>query len=108
MRLTIWERIEILFIQRILIPIFCIWLGRYFNKIIVKGDYGRKSIYYEKYKMKSPIDSVIVDMILDHFNRQSLEKKPETLSGQEFTDICLSAEEIYYEEILIETQMARA
>ena len=48
MRLTISERIEILFIQRILIPIFCIWLGRYFNKIIVKGDYGRKSIYYEK------------------------------------------------------------
>ena len=48
MRLTIWERIEILFIQRILIPIFCIWLERYFNKIIVKGDYGRKSIYYEK------------------------------------------------------------
>tara|TARA_A100001011_G_C13681366_1_gene583824 strand:- start:33 stop:245 length:213 start_codon:yes stop_codon:yes gene_type:complete len=62
----------------------------------------------KKYKMKSPIDSVIVDMILDHFNRQSLEKKPETLTGQEFTDICLSAEEIYYEEILIEQSMARA
>ena len=61
-----------------------------------------------KYEMKSPIDSVIVDMILDHFNRQSLEKKPETLTGQEFTDICLSAEEIYYEEILIEQSMARA
>ena len=48
MRLTFLERLEILIIQRILIPIFCIWLGRYFNKIIVKGDYGRKSIYYEK------------------------------------------------------------
>ena len=48
MRLTIWERIEILFIQHVFIPIFCIWLGRYLNKIIVKGDYGRKSIYYEK------------------------------------------------------------
>ena len=62
----------------------------------------------KKYKMKSPIDSVILDMILDHFNRQSLEKKPETLSGQEFTDICLQAEEIYYEEIMIESEMASA
>ena len=62
----------------------------------------------KKYKMKSPIDSVIVDMIIDHFNRQSIDKKPEKLTGQEFTDICLSAEEIYYEEVLIETQMARA
>tara|TARA_A100001011_G_scaffold355672_1_gene399056 strand:+ start:435 stop:647 length:213 start_codon:yes stop_codon:yes gene_type:complete len=61
-----------------------------------------------KYEMKSPIDSVIVDMILEHYNRQSLEKKPETLTGQEFTDICLSAEEIYYEEMMIEKQMARA
>ena len=62
----------------------------------------------KKYEMKSPIDSVIVDCIIEHFNRQSLEKKPETLTGQEFTDICLSAEEIYYEEILIEQSMARA
>ena len=48
MRLTIWERIEILFIQHVFIPLFCMWLGRYLNKIIVKGDYGRQSIYYEK------------------------------------------------------------
>ena len=61
-----------------------------------------------KSKMKSPIDSVIVDMIIDHFNRQSIDKKPEKLTGKEFTDICLSAEELYYEEILIEQQMARA
>ena len=61
-----------------------------------------------KYEMKSPIASVIVDMILVHYSRQSLEKKPETLTGQEFTDICLSAEEIYYEEMMIEKQMARA
>ena len=58
--------------------------------------------------MKSPIDSVIVDMIIEHFNRQSIDKKPEKLTGKEFTDICLSAEELYYEEILIEQQMARA
>ena len=62
----------------------------------------------KKNEMKSPIDSVIVDCIIEHFNRLSMEKKPETLSGQEFTDICLSAEEIYYEELLIEKQMARA
>ena len=62
----------------------------------------------KKYKMKSPIDSVIVDCIIEHFNRQSMEKKSEVLTGKEFTDICLQAEEIYYEEIMIETEMARA
>ncbi len=62
----------------------------------------------KKYKMKSPIDSVIVDMILDHFNRLSMEKKSEVLTGKEFTDICLQAEEIYYEEIMIESEMASA
>ena len=61
-----------------------------------------------KWEMKSPIDSVIVDMIIDHFNTQSIEKKSEILTGQNFTDICLEAERIYYEEILIENEMASA
>ena len=61
-----------------------------------------------KSKMKSPIDSVIVDMIIDHFNEQALSKKTEKLTGKEFTEICLEAEQIYYEEIMIEKQMASA
>ena len=61
-----------------------------------------------KWEMKSLIDSVIVDMIIDHFNTQSIEKKSEMLTGQNFTDICLEAERIYYEEILIENEMASA
>ncbi len=48
MRLTIWERLHILIIQHIVFPIICMWIGRHFNKIIVKGDYGRKNITYEK------------------------------------------------------------
>jgi len=61
-----------------------------------------------KWEMKSPIDSVIVDMIIDHFNSQNLEKKREILTGKDFTDICLEAERIYYEEILIQKEMASA
>ncbi len=61
-----------------------------------------------KSKMKSPIDSVIVDMIIDHFNKQALSKKTEKLTGKQFTEICLEAEQIYYEEIMIEKQMASA
>ena len=61
-----------------------------------------------KSKMKSPIDSVIVDMIIDHFNKQALSKNTEKLTGKEFTEICLEAEQIYYEEIMIEKQMASA
>ena len=62
----------------------------------------------KKYEMKSPIDSVIVDCIIEHFNRLSMEKKSEVLTGREFTDICLQAEEIYYEEIMVESEMASA
>lgn len=61
-----------------------------------------------KSKMKSPIDSVIVDMIIDHFNKQAFSKKREQLTGKQFTEICLEAEQIYYEEIMIEKEMASA
>jgi len=48
MRLTLWERLHILIVQYIVFPLLCIWIGRHFNKIIVKGDCGRKNITYEK------------------------------------------------------------
>ena len=54
-----------------------------------------------KFKQKSPVDSIIIDMILDHYNIQSLSGRRESLEGQDFTKICKQAEEIYYKTILI-------
>ena len=33
-----------------------------------------------KFKQKSPVDSIIVDMILDHYNIQNLSGKKENLT----------------------------
>jgi len=46
MRLTLSEKLHILIIQYIVIPLFCIWMGRYFHRIRTQGEFGRKS-YYE-------------------------------------------------------------
>jgi hypothetical protein len=53
------------------------------------------------FKPKSPIDSIIIDMILDHYNIQSLSGRSEKLTGKDFNDICKRAEKIYYKTILI-------
>ena len=50
-------------------------------------------------KLKSDIDSVIIDMILDHYNIQSLSGRREILTGKDFIDICNDAEKRYYENI---------
>ena len=54
-----------------------------------------------KNKLTSPIDSIIIDMILDHFNIQSLSGKREQLSGETFKSICQEAEKIYYKHLMI-------
>ena len=54
-----------------------------------------------KFKQKSPVDSIIVDMILDHYNIQNLSGKKENLTGEDFNDICKDAEKIYFKTILI-------
>ena len=54
-----------------------------------------------KFKQKSPVDSIIIDMVLDHYNMQSMIGHPEILTGENFTDICNEAEKIYYQTILI-------
>ena len=54
-----------------------------------------------KFKQKSPVDSIIVDMILDHYNIQNLSGKKENLTGEDFNNICKDAEKIYYKTILI-------
>ena len=56
-------------------------------------------------KLKSDIDSVIIDMILDHYNIQSLSGRKEVLTGEDFIDICNDAEERYYENIMIDTPL---
>ena len=40
-----------------------------------------------KNKLKSPVDSIIIDLIIDHYNIQSLSGKLEHLTGREFFDM---------------------
>ena len=54
--------------------------------------------------IKSPIDGIIIDLIMDHFNMQSMSGLKESLTGEEFNTICTQAEEIYYDSILIGTE----
>ncbi len=56
-------------------------------------------------KLKSDIDSVIIDMILDHYNIQSLSGRREILTGNDFIDICNDAEKRYYENIMVDTPL---
>ena len=56
-------------------------------------------------KLKSDIDSVIIDMILDHYNIQSLSGRREKLTGKDFIDICNDAEKRYYENIMVDTPL---
>ncbi len=59
-------------------------------------------------KEKSPIDSIIIDMILDHFNIQNSMNKPEILSGTQFDELVKRAEEIWLKEIMIKERGASA
>ena len=54
--------------------------------------------------LKSPIDDVIINLIMDHFNMQSIRGLKENLTGEEFNAICVKAEEMYYDSILIGTE----
>jgi len=53
----------------------------------------------EKTELKSPIDSMIVDLIMEHFNIQSLEGREEILTGAQFSEVVKLAEGMYYEEM---------
>ena len=53
----------------------------------------------EKTDMKSPIDSMIVDLIMEHFNIQSLEGLEEILTGDQISEVVKLAEGMYYEEM---------
>ena len=53
--------------------------------------------------MKSPIDSEIIDLIMDHFNIQSLVGLPQVLTDKDFDEIVKIAEKMYYEKIMSDT-----
>jgi hypothetical protein len=39
--------------------------------------------------IKSPIDGIIIDLIMDHFNMQSMSGLKESLTGEEFNTISI-------------------
>jgi|TARA_R100000750_G_C2317753_1_gene85082 hypothetical protein len=58
--------------------------------------------------MKSPIDELIIDLILQHYNILSLEGKKTTLTSEEFDEIVKVAEKQYYEYMLTDTKVGKA
>ena len=55
--------------------------------------------------MKSPIDSVIIDLILQHYNILSFEGKKSILTSEEFDEIVKVAEKQYYEHMLTDIKV---
>ena len=51
----------------------------------------------------SPIDSIIIDLILEHYNLQSVDHSQPILTDADFDDIVAYAQEPYYKKILEET-----
>ena len=56
-------------------------------------------------KQKSPIDSVIIDLILQHYNILSFEGKKSILTSEEFDEIVKVAEKQYYEYMLTDIKV---
>jgi hypothetical protein len=52
---------------------------------------------------KSKIDSIIIDLILDHYNERSLDNRESVLTDNEFDNIVKFAEEIWYNNIMSDT-----
>lgn len=59
-------------------------------------------------KLKSPIDTMIVDLIMEHYNIQMLQGKKESLSGEEFMELVVIAEQQYYEDVLTDVKVGMA
>ena len=55
--------------------------------------------------MKSPIDSVVIDLILQHYNILSCEGKRSILTSEEFDEIVKVAEKQYYEYVLTDIKV---
>ena len=57
---------------------------------------------------KSPIDSMIVDLILEHYNVCAFNGEPEIITGDQFQIIVELAEKMYYEKKLTTSKIALA
>lgn len=57
---------------------------------------------------KSPIDSVIIDLILNHYNIQSIKGKKQSLSGADFDNLVADAQRVYYEQVLRNEELGEA
>ena len=55
--------------------------------------------------MKSPIDGLIIDLILQHYNILSFEGKKSILTSEEFDEIVKVAEKQYYEYVLTDIKV---
>ena len=51
----------------------------------------------------SQIDSIIIDLILEHYNMLSIEHRRPILTDNDFDDIVKYAQEVYYKKIMEET-----
>ena len=52
---------------------------------------------------ESPIDSIIIDLILEHYNMLSLSHRKPILTDADFDDIVAYAQETYYKKIMSDT-----
>ena len=55
--------------------------------------------------MKSPIDGLIIDLILQHYNILSFEGKKTVLTSEEFDEIVEIAKKQYYEYMLTDVKV---
>ena len=51
----------------------------------------------------SQIDSIIIDLILEHYNMLSIDHRRPILTDNDFDDIVKYAQEVYYKKIMEET-----
>jgi|TARA_R110002167_G_scaffold336350_1_gene543704 glutamine synthetase type III len=61
-----------------------------------------------KHIESSSIDSIIVDLIIEHYNVQTFEGKGGRLSAKQFDEIVDVAENIYFKKVSIEVKPALA
>ena len=59
-------------------------------------------------KENTNIDMIIVDLIMDHFNIQTMEGKKQYLASRDFDNICEIAESIYLKKVVIQEKPALA
>jgi|TARA_R110000744_G_scaffold236600_1_gene354161 hypothetical protein len=54
------------------------------------------------------IDAIILDLIMDHYNIQSVEGRRENLSSKDFDAIVDMAEDLYFKKVVITEKPALA